>query len=121
MNEELRQVADDDIANNIEAIINCFVEQIKPIKVFLFGSFADGSYNEDSDYDFYIVIKDNDDPWEARKKARRAIRYVQNRPVDIVVGTNTRFQKYGNSGDTSFVEGEVFKKGMLLYDQAVER
>ena len=113
----LDQVKDKDSARNIEEITRRFVDQLSPVKVFLFGSFADGSYTNQSDYDFYIVVDDQANPQETRRMARRAIRNVQNRPVDIVVGTNSRFEKYGTSGDTLFVEGEVFKKGRLLYDQ----
>ncbi|MBR1711518.1 MAG: nucleotidyltransferase domain-containing protein [Clostridia bacterium] len=113
----LDQVKDLDSAKNIEEITRCFVEQFSPLKVFLFGAFADGSYNDQSDYDFYIVVNDEADTWEIRNRAQRAIRNVQNRPVDIVVGTNSRFEKYGPSLDSLFVEGEVFRKGKLLYDQ----
>ena len=119
MVSELIQTQELNNVSNIEAITNCFIEKLKPVKIFLFGSFADGSYDKDSDYDFYIVINDSDDPWEIRRKTRKAIRNVQDRPVDIVVGTNSRFQRYGNSQDTLFVEGEVFRNGRLLYDQAV--
>ena len=114
--EGLDQIKDKVYAQNIEEITQLFIEQLSPLKVFLFGSFADGSYNNQSDYDFYIVVHDQDNPQEARRMARRAIRSVQKRPVDIVVGTNSRFEKYGNSDNTLFVEGEVFKKGRLLYD-----
>mgnify|MGYP002625954768 FL=1 len=114
----LDQVKDKETARNIEDITYCFVEQLSPLKVFLFGSFADGSYTDQSDYDFYIVVNDQTNTQETRKMARKAIRYVQKRPVDIVVGTNSRFEKYGTSDDTLFVEGEVFKKGRLLYDQS---
>ena len=114
----LDQVKDRESAKNIEQITHCFVEQLSPLKVFLFGSFAEGTYTDDSDYDFYIVVNDELDTWEARNRAQRAIRYVQNRPVDIAVGTNSRFEKYGPSRDSLFVEGEVFRKGKLLYDQS---
>ena len=106
----LDQIRDRNSAKNIEDIAQCFVKQIAPMKIFLFGSFADGSYTDDSDYDFYIVVKDDSDIWEVRKQAQRAIRYVQDRPVDIVVGTNSRFEKYGPSPDSLFVEGEVYRR-----------
>ena len=115
--ESLSQIMDNDSAENIKEMTDCFVSQFDPLKVILFGSFANGSYDDNSDYDFYIVVNDEDDPWDIRKKARKAIRNIQKRPVDIVIGTNSHFQKYGSSPDTLFVEGEVFKKGMLLYDR----
>ena len=38
----------------IKAIVNKFVNTLHPIKVYLFGSFARGAENEESDFDFYI-------------------------------------------------------------------
>ncbi|MBR1683800.1 MAG: nucleotidyltransferase domain-containing protein [Clostridia bacterium] len=114
----LDQVKDIASVKNIEQITHCLVERISPLKIFLFGSFADGTYTDDSDYDFYIVVNDESDTWETRSLAQRAIRNIQNRPVDIVVGTLSRFEKYGPSLDSFFVEGEVFRKGKLLYDQS---
>ena len=52
----LDQVKDNESVKNIEQITHCFVDQLSPLKVFLFGSFAEGTYTDDSDYDFYIVV-----------------------------------------------------------------
>ncbi len=117
MTAALSRITDQESARNIQDIADCFVEELQPIRVYLFGSFADGSYNDNSDYDFYIVVKDDEDPWDINKKARKAIRNIQKRPVDIVIGTNSRFSEYGSSPNTLFIEGEVYRKGMLLYDQ----
>ena len=67
----LDQVKDRESAKNIEQITHCFVEQLSPLKVFLFGSFAEGTYTDDSDYDFYIVVNDELDTWEARNPAHK--------------------------------------------------
>ena len=32
--------------------------EVNPLKVILFGSFANGTYMDESDYDFYLVIDD---------------------------------------------------------------
>ena len=37
------------------------VKVLNPERVYLFGSFADGSYSEGSDYDFYIVVNNGTD------------------------------------------------------------
>ena len=42
------------------------------------------------------------------------------RPVDIVVGTYSRFRKFGESEDSLMIEGEVKRNGILLYDAAGE-
>ena len=46
-------------------------------------------------------------------RAYKAIRKVKRRPVDIIVGTKTRFE---TRKDMMSVENEVYKKGVLLYD-----
>lgn len=112
----LSTVQDRASIDNIRAITQCFIRQLDPVKVFLFGSFAAGTYTDESDYDFYIVIPDGSSVGEASDKAYKAIRYVQNRPVDIVVGTKSRFDRIGPSKDSLYVEGEVYRNGILLYD-----
>ncbi|MBO6133797.1 MAG: nucleotidyltransferase domain-containing protein [Lachnospiraceae bacterium] len=46
------------IEREIEQIKDVFVETISPVKIYLFGSFADGTSQDDSDYGCYIVVKD---------------------------------------------------------------
>ena len=90
--ENLVRIRDQASVANIRQITDCFVSQINPLKVILFGSFADGTYTEDSDYDFYIVVNDGRNISETSYQAYKSIRDVMIRPVDIVVGTNTRFE-----------------------------
>jgi predicted nucleotidyltransferase len=97
----------------IEELKKCFVEKIAPERVYLFGSYADGSYNENSDFDFYIVVKDDTmDIPKVTAEAYRAIRRVKTKPVDIVIGTKSRFDQRKTIPS---VENEVFRKGVLLY------
>ena len=46
-------------------------------------------------------------------QAYRSIRKIKNRPVDIVVGTESRFEDRKNIPS---LENEVSKKGVLLYE-----
>ena len=114
----LSKIADQDSVENIREMTSCFVRNLDPLKVILFGSFADGSYTDDSDFDFYIVVDDGKDVGAATNQAYRAVRNVKRRPVDIVVGTSTRFEKKSHADYSMMVEGEVFRNGILLYDQA---
>ena len=115
----LIHVTDLESVENIRAITQRFVEQFNPVKIFLFGSFADGTYTEYRDYDFYIVMEDNSDLGEASGRAYKSIRHIGNRPVDIVLGTRTRFDRISKSPDSLYVEGEVGRKGILLYDNVL--
>ena len=43
----------------INELKDSFVDNILPLKIYLFGSMAEGKGNEDSDFDFYIVVDDS--------------------------------------------------------------
>ena len=100
--------------NEIELLKDQFIQQLAPVRIYLFGSFAEGRQHPDSDFDFYIVVDDsqNDIP-SLTTKAYRSIRGVKQRPVDILVGTQSRFEARRQEPS---VESEVYQKGVLLYD-----
>lgn len=99
----------------IEVLKKCFVGALNPLRIYLFGSFANGTETKDSDFDFYIVLKDSTkDLWEAMDRAYESIEELDRRPVDIVVGTEEKFNRRKN---TLFnIENEVMKKGVIIYD-----
>lgn len=100
-NEEILQMKD------------CFVNQLSPVQVYLFGSYASGNPGPDSDYDFYIVVDDDKSDWhEQTVRAYKAIRSIRTRPVDILVGTKSDFEKRKHY---SSIEREVAQKGVLIY------
>ena len=84
-----------------------------PQRIYLFGSYADGTYNEDSDFDFYIVVNDDaDNLADLTAKAYTVIGNDRQCSVDILVGRSTRFEKMKL---LPTVENEVYRKGVLLY------
>ena len=109
-------VCDFENAQNIKEITECIISSIDPSKIYLFGSFANGTYTENSDYDFYIVIDDGKNIHNASFLANKSVRDKMKRPVDIVIGTNSRFQNFSQSKDSLMIEGEVHRNGILLYD-----
>ena len=114
--ESLSHIKDADSVDNIKEITQCFVSQVNPLQVILFGSFANGTYTDDSDYDFYIVVDDaHADAYEQTVRAYKAIRHARTRPVDILVGTNGAFEQRRHEGPHT-IENEVYRKGILLYD-----
>lgn len=48
------------IREGIRELADRFVSELSPLKVYLFGSFAEGRENENSDYDFYVVVSDSE-------------------------------------------------------------
>ncbi len=118
--ESLTHIKDKESVNNIREMTECFVSKVSPLKVILFGSFANGTYTDESDYDFYLVIEDGRNVGDATDKAYNCVTYIKKRPVDIVVGTNSRFECKRKSKHSLMVEGEVQRNGILLYDQSEE-
>ena len=99
--------------DEIVSLKDKIVEQLSPLKVYLFGSYAYGIPTDDSDYDFYILLDDSRTNWhEETVKAYRAIGRDRTHPVDILVGTESKFEKRKH---LPTIEQEVFQKGVLLY------
>lgn len=97
----------------IDTIKNSFINEIRPLRIYLFGSYASGTKREDSDLDFYLVVDDSvENIASLTTKAYKAIRSVKQHPVDIVVGTISRFEERKNIPS---VENEVYKKGLMIY------
>lgn len=100
--------------DEINELKDSFVKDLLPLRIYLFGSFAEGKQNADSDYDFYIVVDDSEkDVLDLTVKAYRSIRHKYKRAVDIIVNTLARFESRKSSPVS--VEGEVARKGVLLY------
>jgi predicted nucleotidyltransferase len=98
----------------IEELKKQFVEELNPLRIYLFGSYADDTYTDESDLDFYIMISDGKtDIVSETTKAYKAVRKVKTHPIDIIVGTKSRFESRKNIPS---VENEVYRKGILLYD-----
>ena len=63
----------------IEELKEQFISQLKPLKIYLFGSFADGTYTEESDFDFYIIVSDEvKELKDLTTQAYRSIRKIKN-------------------------------------------
>ncbi len=100
--------------NEINELKDSLVENLLPLRVYLFGSFAEGKQNSDSDFDFYIVVDDSErDMLSLTAKAYKSIRYKQKRAVDIIVNTAKTFED--RKERPLSVENEVAQKGVLLY------
>ena len=98
----------------IEELKEHFVKQLLPVRIYLFGSYANNTYTDESDLDFYIIVSDNVSDLAAETtKAYKAVRRVKKHPVDIIVERMSRFE---SRKLIPSVENEVYRKGMLLYD-----
>jgi uncharacterized protein len=96
--------------------VNRLVEKIKntykPEKIYIFGSYAIGKINEDSDVDFCIVKKTSKSmPVRNREVSR--ILVDRQIPVDILVYTPNEIEKRKKLGD--FFIKDIINNGKLVY------
>ena len=97
----------------IEQIKEKLVRQLSPEKIYLFGSFAEDTADEGSDIDIYIIVKDDTENLvDLTAEAYKSIRNVRRHAVDIIIGTESRFESRKNRAG---LENEVMSKGVLLY------
>ncbi|HCE59007.1 MAG TPA: hypothetical protein DER09_14530 [Prolixibacteraceae bacterium] len=102
-------------AEKISDIVNKIVLGYNPEKIILFGSYASGNANENSDLDLFVVKK-TDLPRPLRMVQVRKMIYGSMIPVDLVVYTpeeiiDSKKNRY------SFVN-EVMNTGKILYERA---
>lgn len=103
------------VNEEIKKIAAKLKETLMPKNIYLFGSFAKGTYHQDSDYDFYIVMPDDaGDQIYLEQKAYRSLRGLRKRPVDILIGYESAFKKRCQQ---MTLEQSVAKEGILLYGQ----
>ena len=101
---------------DIEKLKPLIVERLKPLnpdKIILFGSYAYGKPNEDSDIDLYIVTKDNYIPKSWREKANLVLKYSKQLrdlqkeiPIDIIVHTKKMYDNF-KSLNSSFYKNDI--------------
>jgi hypothetical protein len=97
-------------------IKDAIISAVDVEKLYLFGSYAYGTPNEDSDYDFYMIIPDDGiRPIDAMSEAGMALWGKKVKGCDILAGTPETFERRSKKAWT--IEGEVANKGVLLYER----
>lgn len=102
------------IQNNLNAIVD-IVKNIIPLKeAYLFGSYAYGTPNKDSDYDLYFIADSIEGgKFETLVNIRKALRGVPQKPIDVILNTKEHFDY--RKGNRSTLEYKVTKDGVKLY------
>jgi len=99
----------------ITTIKDIIVNTIPIEKLFLFGSYANGTENENSDYDFYMVIpNDGMRPLDAVNKVYLAMRGLKRKPADILAGTVDVFTR---RSECVTLERKIAREGVVLYER----
>jgi predicted nucleotidyltransferase len=96
---------------------------MEPSKIILFGSYASGTYDGQSDIDLVVVLDTKETPetfdekLELKVKVRDCIYELSRRmPIDLVVYTYGEFEVLQNR-KTSFYN-EIMGSGKIIYEKA---
>jgi predicted nucleotidyltransferase len=105
------------VNKEILAIRDVIVGSVECEKIYLFGSYAYGEPTPDSDYDFYVVLKDDSaiKPLMAMELIdRRLIRFETNMPIDVLANYKNRFECRSKE---LTIERKISAEGVLLYER----
>ena len=109
-------------------IDNIYIKQLKenlqvlnPYLVLLFGSYAYGTPNQDSDLDIFVVLNDNTMPTTFKEKQVLYLKVSQYTrsiakqiPIDLLVFTIPMYEQFKTM--KSNFSKEILNKGIVLYE-----
>lgn len=101
--------------DQISEIVEKIASGYNPDKIILFGSYAEGSQDKDSDLDL-LIIQETDLPPHKRGLDIRLSLIGSKIPIDILVYTKAEFEKEKNE-KFSFIYSAI-KTSEVLYERA---
>ena len=96
----------------IARMVNRIVEQFDPEEIILFGSYARGSANSDSDVDLLVVMKDVISKRAKQVEMRCALHDIRI-PKDIIVVTKSELERHRNTIGT--IVQPAVREGKSMY------
>ena len=96
----------------IARIVNRIVERFDPEQMILFGSYARGSANPDSDVDLLVVMKNVKSKRAKQVEMRCALHDIRI-PKDIIVVTESELERYRNIVGT--IVRPALREGKSMY------
>jgi len=96
----------------IRALAARIVGEFNPERIILFGSYAQGTPNPDSDVDLLVVLPFEGKPWRVASEIRRRVR--PSFPLDLLVRTPEGLRSRLQIADPFWQE--IVQKGKVLYE-----
>jgi uncharacterized protein len=97
----------------IEEIKNRLIKVYNPLQIYLFGSYAWGTPDEDSDLDFLVIIENSDEPRHRRGTPGYEALWGLDISKDLMIYTQEEVT-IKMKDTTSFIH-KILQKGKLLY------
>ena len=106
----------------INEIREKLIKKISPQKIILFGSYAYGVADEDSDLDLYIVTDDDFMPQSYKEKSKIYLNTVniidefyKQISIDVIVHTKPMYDKFVELN--SMFSRQILQDGVKLYEK----
>lgn len=96
-------------------IVECLVQRFEPLKIMLFGSHANGTADQDSDFDLLVILPEVADKHATMVAMLLALGSL-GVPVDVIPTDPSEIARVGNRPGT--VLAEALATGTVLYERA---
>ena len=104
---------DDSLQQDLDIIKDSVLQAVPAETIYLFGSYAYGTPNDESDLDVYVVVPDETtDLGELHADIYELLWKKKNAPLDLLMGHASVFNSRKN-GPT--LERVIAEKGIILY------
>lgn len=97
----------------IESVTQKLVKTYNPIAIYLFGSYAWGHPDEESDLDLLVVIPESNEKSHKRSIIGRRALWELDIPKDLIVYTQDEFN--ARIADSTSLLYKIRNKGKVLY------
>ena len=101
--------------SKLDEILTRLIPEFQPTKIFLFGSRANGTSRDDSDYDIFLVIKNSDLHPIERMQMAGDILWGVGAQVDVFIYTEEEFndwkEEFNSIPHTVATEGMELRVG----------
>ena len=101
------------LLDKLPEITRRIVETSNPEKIILFGSYARGSANADSDLDLLVILPEIAHQRQESIHIRRALRGLLI-PVDLLLASSDQIERLGNT--PGLIYREALREGKVLYE-----
>ena len=105
---------DQKIQKELDLIKDTIINTVPTEAIYLFGSYAYGSPNQESDLDIYVVIPDivQTHPLDVGIAIRKNLRYKKSMAIDLLVGKSSVFNRRKQS---LTLENTIAEEGLMIY------
>ena len=101
------------IQNELDFITSTIKANTAPESIYLFGSYANGNPNSESDIDIYVVVPDSEaDIIELCAKINMNLSIMKTPPIDLLIGKKSTFE---NRKNRLTMEKIIADEGVKIY------